>query len=307
MKNYVYKSISLILVLTMSMYCFTGCGSKADNNKKVVKDNTETENVDLEALLTNKVATGKDTDKNETVYIEMKADGTVTQTTVSDVLKVSGKDNISDYSKLTNITNIGGDERFTKDSDGNLIWENKGIDIKYQGTVNTEAPIGINVKYYLDDKEITADELVGKSGKVKITYTYENNTSEGEEFVPFLVLTGMILDTEVFKNVEVENGKLIESDGKSIVVGYALPGLKDEILHTVNHAQDYIGDIDIPETFTVTAEVENFELGMTLSAATPKIGEIDLKETLDFSDVESQMNELQDGADSLVDGLKRTK
>ena len=110
----------------------------------------ETNNeANVEALLTGKLGDAKDTDKKETVYVEMNADGTVTKTTVSDVLKVKGKDNISDVSDLTDITNISGDEAFTTDN-GKLIWENKGKDISYQGTTTKSAPIDIKVSYYLE-------------------------------------------------------------------------------------------------------------------------------------------------------------
>lgn len=305
MKNYIYKSISVMLVITMSVYCFAGCGAKTNNNEKTIKKSSVAESADLEALLTSKVGSAKDTDKNETVYIEMKADGTVTKTTVSNVLKVSGKDNISDYSDLNDITNIGGNEKFAKDDKGNLVWENKGENIKYQGTTTETAPIEIGVTYYLDGEEISAKDLAGKSGKVKIVYDYKNQTKESEgEFVPFLVLTGMVLDTDKFSNIEVENGKVVGNDGNDIVIGYAAPGLKDELLTNIGNAEDYIGEIEIPNTFTVTADVKDFELEMTLSMTTSKIGDMDLKEALDFSDIESQMDELQDGADRIVDGSK---
>ena len=97
---------------------FSGCGTTktTDNTDKTLGTAKETNNeANVEALLTGKLGDAKDTDKKETVYVEMNADGTVTKTTVSDVLKVKGKDNISDVSDLTDITNISGDEAFTTD------------------------------------------------------------------------------------------------------------------------------------------------------------------------------------------------
>ena len=307
MKNYIQKGISLTLVASMVVCGFSGCGTTktTDNTDKTSGTVKETNNeANVEALLTGKLGDAKDTDKKETVYVEMNADGTVTKTTVSDVLKVKGKDNISDVSDLTDITNISGDEAFTTDN-GKLIWENKGKNISYQGTTTKSAPIDIKVSYYLDDKEISPEDLAGKSGKVKIVYDYTNNSKEAAgNFVPFITLTGMILDDN-FSNVTVDNGKVVDYDDNKIVVGYAAPGFKDHLLDTIDKAKDYISDIDIPESVTVTADVKDFSMDMALTVATSELGDIDLEDTLDFSDIEEKMDELKDGTDELVNGATK--
>lgn len=307
MKNYIQKGISLTLVASMVVCGFSGCGTTktTDNTDKTLGTAKETNNeANVEALLTGKLGDAKDTDKKETVYVEMNADGTVTKTTVSDVLKVKGKDNISDVSDLTDITNISGDEAFTTDN-GKLIWENKGKDISYQGTTTKSAPIDIKVSYYLDDKEISPEDLAGKSGKVKIVYDYTNNSKEvAGNFVPFITLTGMILDDN-FSNVTVDNGKVVDYDDNKIVVGYAAPGFKDHLLDTIDKAKDYISDIDIPESVTITADVKDFSMDMALTVATSELGDIDLKDTFDFSDIEGKMDELKDGTDELVNGATK--
>lgn len=307
MKNYIQKGISLTLVASMVVCGFSGCGTTktTDNTDKTLGTAKETNNeANVEALLTGKLGDAKDTDKKETVYVEMNADGTVTKTTVSDVLKVKGKDNISDVSDLTDITNISGDEAFTTDN-GKLIWENKGKDISYQGTTTKSAPIDIKVSYYLDDKEISPEDLAGKSGKVKIVYDYTNNSKEVVgNFVPFITLTGMILDDN-FSNVTVDNGKVVDYDDNKIVVGYAAPGFKDHLLDTIDKAKDYISDIDIPESVTITADVKDFSMDMALTVATSELGDIDLKDTFDFSDIEEKMDELKDGTDELVNGATK--
>ena len=307
MKNYIQKGISLTLVASMVVCGFSGCGTTktTDNTDKTLGTAKETNNeANVEALLTGKLGDAKDTDKKETVYVEMNADGTVTKTTVSDVLKVKGKDNISDVSDLTDITNISGDEAFTTDN-GKLIWENKGKDISYQGTTTKSAPIDIKVSYYLDDKEISPEDLAGKSGKVKIVYDYTNNSKEvAGNFVPFITLTGMILDDN-FSNVTVDNGKVVDYDDNKIVVGYAAPGFKDHLLDTIDKAKDYISDIDIPESVTIKADVKDFSMDMALTVATSELGDIDLKDTFDFSDIEEKMDELKDGTDELVNGATK--
>lgn len=306
MKKILNKGISLMLVMSMTTWCLAGCGNDKETQTVSKTIHSQVDTADMEALLSEKVGSGKDADKKETVYVEMKADGTVTKTTVSNVLKTSQQENINDYSILENITNISGDEKFAQDKDGRLVWENKGESIEYQGTTEAQVPIKIHVTYYLDGKEVSPKEIAGKSGKVKMVYDYENRSdNEKGKFVPFLALTGMIMDKDVFSNVQVENGKVIDYDGAGIVVGYAAPGVKKQLLDKIDKAEKYLSDFEIPESFTVTADAKNFSMEMTLTAATSEIGDLDLEDTLDFSDLESQMNQLQDGADQLADGTNK--
>lgn len=304
MKKYIHKGISLVLVMTMSACCLTGCGgSKTEKNsagKEDIEAETKVNEKDVEALLNSKIGDGADTEKKETVFVEMKADGTIAKTTVSDVLKVSDKDNISDISNLDNIKNLNGDEGFTFDN-GKLIWENKGEDISYQGTTTENPPLNVNITYYLDGEKIVPEQLAGKSGNIKIVYEYINNSESEDKFVPFIALTGMILGDN-FTNIEVENGKLLNYDETNIVIGYGAPGFQDYFLSEVNNAEDYVKDIDIPESFSVTADVTDFKMDMALTVATSDIGDMNLEDTLDFSDIEEKMHELTDGTNQLEKG-----
>lgn len=304
MKRYVQKATSIILVVSMIGLGLTGCDTSEEEKVTKKSDVSKTE-ANVEQLLTSKVGEGNDTDKTETVFVEMDADGKIINTTVSAKLKVSGKDNIKDVSILKDITNLSGDETFAKDGDS-LIWENKGKDISYQGTTTSQAPIGIDITYYLDGKEMSAKDMAGKSGKVKIVYQYTNTTEQKGDFVPFIALSGMVLD-EGFSNISVDNGKISQYDDANIVVGYGAPGVKAYLLGHIKNADKYIGDINIPDRFEVTADVEDFSMGMTLTVATSSLGEFDLDASLDLSDMNQQMEELQDGAEQLQEGASDLK
>ncbi len=305
MKKYVKKGLSLILVASMMVCSLAGCGDNTNEKDNTPKEDKNADSVSkVETLLNDKISGSDDAEKKETVYVEMDSEGNVTKTTVSDSIKVNGNEKIKDYSKLDNIKNIGGDEKFTKTDNGEIVWENKGEDISYQGTTTEKTPINVKVTYYLDDKKISAKDLAGKSGKVKIVYDYENNGVDSSgKFIPFIVLTGMVLDDN-FTNVSVDNGKVVNYENTNIVIGYGAPGFKEHLLNSVKNAKDYLKDIDIPESMTVTADVKEFSMNMTLSVASSEIGDMDLEKILDFSDIEEQMDELQKGTDSLVNGSK---
>lgn len=109
-------------------------------------------------------------EKEESIYSNLNADGTRFKTVVTNHLSSLEGTSIEDTTELKKILNINGKETFTLDNN-KLTWTSRGKDIFYQGEFEKELPIETNVKYYLNDKEVTNKELIGASGKVKIEVT----------------------------------------------------------------------------------------------------------------------------------------
>ena len=334
LKNkYVVKVVAGVLTIALVGGCVGTYTVKAEKNDTVVSEEgaetTEAEEVSeddsLEDELLGKVSVSKkDMDKEETVYFITDASGNVDKTIVSDHLyNRDGKDTIEDISSLSDIENVKGDEEFTQDGD-KLQWKADGNDIYYQGTTNAEAPVSQKVTYYLDGKEISPEELAGKSGKVTIHFDYTNNTSytetvNGEKVtvsVPFAAITGLVLD-DSFSNIEVTNGDVKENNGSSIVLGYALPGLSDSL--DVEDS-DFADGVTIPDYFEVTADVEDFSLSTAMTFVVNAANYVGVEgasldsvdDLLDeLSDATEQLQdgsaELADGADTLADGAKTLK
>ena len=261
--------------------------------------------------LVNKKSGVDETTKDETVYVISDAKGQSGKVIVEEWLKNrDGAATIEDVSDLEGITNVKGDETFTQDGD-QLIWQANGNDIYYEGTSRKQVPISETVTYYLDGKEIEPTELAGKSGKVTIRFDYENHEKttiekDGkniEVYVPFTVMTGMIVNDD-FTNIEVTNGKVI-SDGKNnIVVGMAMPGLHESLQ---KEADDFDSDIEFPDYVEVSADVENFSLEMTASVAmSGLLSDMNLSD-VDLTDLENSINDLSDGTNQLEDGSKQLK
>ena len=248
-----------------------------------------------------------DADKDESVYLISDANGNVNKTIVVDHLKNKDKkDTLEDASNLSDIENVKGKEKFTQ-SGGKLTWQAGGKDIYYQGTATAEPPVTQKVTYYLDGKEISPEDLAGKSGKVKIRFDYTNTTSYTETVngekqtvsVPFAAVTGLVLG-DGFENIEVTNGKAEVSDSSSVVLGYALPGLKDSL---GIKDKDLDGDVNIPEYMEMTADVENFSMP---AAMTFVVNASDYVSTdgIDTSDLDDMINDLKDASTQLQDGSK---
>lgn len=243
--------------------------------------------------------------KDETVYVLAGADGSVQKVIVSDWIKNSiGNTSISDKSDLTDVENVKGDETYTMNGDNLRVWDAQGNDIYYQGNIEKELPVNLSVSYKLDGKPITTEELAGKTGKVTIRFDYKNNQYEtvsidGKQekiYVPFAMLTGMLLDNDVFTNVDVTNGKLINDGNHIAVIGISFPGLQGNL----NVDKD---KFEIPDYVEITADVKNFEMTNTVTIATNSIFNHLNTENLDsIDDLSDSFGELTDAMDQLMDG-----
>ncbi|MBQ1616446.1 MAG: hypothetical protein II086_04245, partial [Ruminococcus sp.] len=243
--------------------------------------------------------------KDETVYVMAKADGTVDKIIVSDWIKNNkGADTIRDLSTVGDIENVKTDASFTLDSDNMRVWEANGEDLYLKGTGKQPLPVDLTVTYSLDGKVISPEALSGKSGKVTIRFDYTNNAYEtvkidGKDeriYVPFLMMSGMILDGEKFSNVTVTNGKVISDGDRTMLAGIAFPGLQ----HDLGLTRD---EIDIPSYFEVNADVTDFELGATVTiAANPLTKDIDPDELDSLDDLKASMNTLESAMTALIDG-----
>ena len=228
-------------------------------------------------------------DKKETVYVTADAYGNPEKAESDIVLRNSGSGDITDYTTLQNIKNTEGDEEFTLNGN-NVTWQNHGEDIQYSGTASTDAlPLSVKVTYYLEGKEVTADEIAGQAGNVKVQFDYTNNTVGSQNgYVPFLAITMAMLGDD-FENVTVENGRVSDLEGQAIVIGYSVPGLSD-----VMHFSDYklTEDIDWKESFSFSAYTDNFELAFTATLVSNGI----------FTDIEEDnLKDLDDLVDDIYD------
>lgn len=249
--------------------------------------------------------------KDETVYSKLDSDGNNYKTIVSTHIKnTENADLINDLSDLLNVKNTSGDETYTQDGN-KFVWNANKNDIYYQGESSKELPIECNIKYELDGKELSASEIAGKSGKVKITLQYTNkeertvdiNGKKVKMYVPFVVVAGTIIENENARNIEVSSGKVVDDGSKTVVVGMAMPGLQESL----GLSDD---EVEIPSNVEITMDTTNFETSSIMSYVTPKVLEEDDLKVFDNLDdiygqvntLQTSMNQIQDGANTLKDG-----
>lgn len=287
------KTKAVAVTLSACLVCGTVGGVAYSANKPA----------DSSSFLNTKATTaaGDKAQKDETVYVMTNADGTVQKVIVSDELKNATKAaTLKDKSGLKDITNVKGSETFQQAADGTLTWDAQGNDIYYQGSSEKTAPVQVKVSYTLDGKQISADALKGKSGKVVIRYDYSVDKDvlkeQGAENVPFLAMTGFVFDNVSFSNITVSNGKLVDDGDRTVVMGFAFPGFKDTVKLT--------GDVaEIPEYVEVSADAKDFKLDSTMTYATCEFAKaVNTDELRNADDLTNALDQVTDAVARLTDG-----
>ena len=266
-------------------------------------------------------ATANTFSKDETVYAVMNADGSISSRTVSEhVYSATGLSNVTDKSTLTNIENTQSDAAFTQNGE-ELVWDTTDTDVYYKGETDRELPITAKVTYTLDGQEAALEELIGKSGHLKITIDLTNNetgtaTINGEErtiVTPLITAVGVIFGQDA-SNVNAEHG-VLESAAKSTVAAFVtLPGVKDSLDGLLPDEVDAINDY-LQDSVTVEADVENLSAPSIMLACATSAEALgtdnvfSLDSVNDLTDGLSQLNDamsqLMDGASQLVDGASQ--
>lgn len=249
--------------------------------------------------------------KEETVYTKLDKEGKKYSTIVSTHLKNEEEAEwINDMTDLLNIENTKGEEEF-KQEGNSLVWKADKKDIYYQGESQKELPITCSIKYELDGKELSAEDIAGKTGKVTVTIHYTNKEEHmviihGKEekiYTPFVVVAGTVIPNDKNKNIEISNGKMINDGSKTLVMGMAMPGLQQSLAISKE-------ELAIPEEIQITMEATDFELGNIITFVTPKVLE---EEDLTFLDqleevyqqidtVETASNQIEEGSTALANG-----
>lgn len=266
MKKKTVKIMTVVLCTSM-VFGTTGALSYAAGRRNasyrnvLAEQTTDTNTEDSDTV---------DLSKDETVYVISDANGNPTKIVASDWLQ----------------DHASGTDTYSKES------------------LEKELPVEVKVTYMLDGKEIKPEELAGKSGKVTMRFEYTNKqketvTVDGEEKevnVPFVMLTGMILDNKNFSNVQVNNGKIINDGSHSIVVGFGLPGLQENL--EIDKEK-----LELPDYVEVTADTTNFDLSTTMTLATNEVfGDLDVDDVKSLDDLHESMNKLTDAMNQLMDG-----
>lgn len=189
-------------------------------------------------------------------------------------------------------------QTFSRDETVYVITDHSGNQVKsfVNNTINHSdepIPVDLHISYSLDSKAISGAELAGKSGHVKLTYSFDATKSYGNKKIPFLAVTGLLLDAHKFTNLTVTNGKIIsESSDHHILAGYTLAGINEDL-----------GLDLLSNSFSFEADVTDFTLGTTYTFATSEIfADLDTSKLNSVDSIINSINQLGSGLDQIIDG-----
>lgn len=236
-----------------------------------------------------------ETTKDETVYVLANAEGEAKRVIVSDWLtNPDGEKDLADATTLKDAKAVKG-SAFLKDG----VWYNAdGADVYYQGDAEDALPVNLTVSYTLDGEAKTAAEMTGRSGRVTIRVACDVKETKDGVKVPFAALTAALLDNDVFTNIEVTNGKFLDDGDRTVVVGWALPGLQETLKLDAE-------TVTLPEYVEISAEAKNFEAPTTLTVVTNELFSAVDVDSIDATELTENINKLKDGMAQLKDGASR--
>ena len=153
-------------------------------------------------------------------------------------------------------------------------------------------PWFFDIGYKLDGKEISAENLGGKSGLLEISLKSRANENVDESFRNyFFMQISISLDAEKTGNIEAEGATIANAGGTKLLTLFGLPG----------------SDLDA----TVKAEVENFEMPGISIAAVPFSLADQLGDVKDLTDglvqLSNAVGALSAGAGQLAGGINALK
>lgn len=277
-----FKSIlCLLLALTMIFLCSCGGSTDSDEEEEV---NSVRYNVPAASVK-----------KTETVYVNLDNTGAQKSIKVSDWLHVpQGAVYVDDVTNLTSVVNVKDDSK-PQVNGQNLRWHLSTTDLYYQGDYSGKLPLELKISYTLDGQQISAKDIAGKSGKVKITikmnnvdaYSVKVNGVNMTMYNPMLVVGGISLSETKFQNISVENGRIVGNGNTQYAVLAGFPGINESLGLSGSVSTEY----KFNDTFVISADATDFEIGNFMFSAIP------------IASLEIGLNNISDSVDSLRSNL----
>ena len=231
--------------------------------------------------------------KEEVIYANLDASGTVTGVYAVNSFAVQAGDTVTDHGSYTAVRNMTTTDPLEHSGDTVTATMAQDGKLYYEGTMDTATalPWLVKLTYTLDGAEIAPEELGGKSGALAIRLQVSRNPDcTGDFFDQYALQVTMTLDTDRAQNI-VADGATMANVGSNKQLSYILlPG----------------SDSDV----TVTADVTDF----AMNAISLNGVKLRLNLGLDGADLTGMLDRLQsgsvqldDGANALADGIAQVQ
>lgn len=251
------------------------------------------------SLAEEKATKGVVASKDEVIYALLQSSGKQKEAFIVNMLDVTKKGKITDYGMYSSVKNLTDLTELTQ-SDEKITFEAPEGKFYYQGNKDDiELPWNFTIRYELDGKRVSAEELIEEDGRLAITIEVSENKAVDKTFFEnYLLQISIPFDADTTSDIEAQDA-VIASAGKEELVTFTVMPEKEA-------------------SFTVEADVVDFEMEGIEISGVPSTMNIDVPDTDDMSgdiktladaiaDVNSGVAELKSGIAELNNGTKELR
>lgn len=233
------------------------------------------------------------TSKDEVVYVKLNNNGNVDNVYVVNSFDIKNGEKLVDYGIYSNVLNLSTSDKLNYSNDvvnANISDTNKKF--YYQGDMkDCEIPWDIDIRYTLDGKSISSEELAGKSGNLEISFDIKKNDTVDEVFFNnYALQISLTLDGDKCSDIIADGGTIASVGNNKTITYIKLAG--EEASYTIN------------------SNVENFEMdSISFNGLNMDINvDINVDEmTSSFDTLVDAIDELNNGASELKSGVDTYK
>lgn len=251
-------------------------------------------------------------EKEEVIYINLKTDGQV-----KDIYAVNifGEGEVTDYGDYSSVKMLNTTDPISQTGD-RISFSSSTERIYYEGKMNqTTIPWDISLRYFMDGKEYSAQDIAGKSGELEIRMSVkENKACKGTFFDDYALQASFTFDTEKVADIRTENATVANVGSDKQYTYTIMPGKEKDITITAevtDFEMDAVAingvrlnldvEVDEDELLDKIKELQDAIEEMDDGSLEMKDGVMELKDSVE-DDLQSGVDDLVDGADELRDG-----
>lgn len=229
------------------------------------------------ALPVSSFAAQANTPKEEVVYVNLNADGSVKEIYVVNIFELDADGKVIDYGEYESLRNMTATDEIGY-SGNKITVDAKAGKLYYEGKLKSNViPWNISIRYYMDGTEYSAKDIAGKSGNLKITLTItKNEECEGNFFEGYALQTSLSLDTEKCTDIKTEDAT-VANVGKNKQLTYTiLPGKGADIEITAKVKDFRMGGISLNGVrLKLNIEIGDDKIDSVISQVIGSIGNLD--------------------------------
>src|SRR5690625_4742974 len=202
--------------------------------------------------------------KDEVVYATLHPSGDQKEMYVVNMLEVTKAGKVVDYGHYESVKNLT-DLTDIKQSEDTITVEAPEGKFYYQGNMtDTPLPWHFTITYYLDNEQVEAQELIGKTGHVQMDIDVKQHKKADKAFFEnYILQLSLPFDADTTKNIKAEEAVIASAGKDELVTFTAMP--------------------DEEATFTAEADVEDFEMDAIEISGVPSTMSIDAPDTDDMT------------------------